>query len=86
MVRFHSVFVNLSNVYEAQVIQHDFRNFSVNIVASPQFATEDVNIIISRMRSQLGPMVKIDIIQVPTIPRSKNGKFKAVISELKDIQ
>lgn len=85
MVRFHSVFVNLSNVYEAQVIQHDFRRFSVNIVASPQFGTEDENLIISRMRSQLGPIVEINIIQVSAIPRSKNGKFKAVISELKDI-
>ena len=86
MVRFHSVFLNLSNVYEAQVIQHDFWNFSVNIVGSPQFGKEDENLIISRMRGQLGPMVKINIIKVPSIPRSKNGKFKAVISELKDIQ
>jgi len=86
MVRFHGIFVNLSNVYEGQVIQHDFKNFSINVVASPLFGKDDENIIIQRMRSQLGPLVNIHIVIVPSIPRSKNGKFKSVISELKDFQ
>lgn len=83
MVRFHGIFINLPSVIEGQVIQHSYENYSVNITATRVLPLEEKQIIESRMKSQLGNDIKVTIHQLDTIPRTANGKFKAVISELK---
>lgn len=83
MVRFHGIFINLPSVIEGQVVQHTYDSFSVNVVASGRLERSDMHLIITRMKSQLGIEVNIEVKQVEFIPRTSNGKFKAVISELK---
>ncbi len=83
MVRFHGIFTNLATVVEAQVVQHDYDKFEIIVVTSGRFADEDKVSIRSRMKSQLGT-IEISFREVPEIPRGNNGKFKAVISHVKD--
>ncbi len=82
MVRFHGIFIDLEGVTEAQVIQHDFQNYTVRIVANNRYTENDKNKIIARIKSQLGN-VKINVVTVESIERTKSGKLKAVISEIK---
>lgn len=82
MVRFHGIFVNLPHVLEGQIIQHSYEKFTVNIVATKGFSKEEEAKIIHRMKSQLGENVIIIVQHLNEIPRTANGKFKAVISEL----
>jgi phenylacetate-CoA ligase len=83
MVRFHGVFVDLVSVLEAQVIQLDYDKFKINIVpAKDEVSKEDKEKIVQRMISQLGE-VDVDFDQLIGIPRNSNGKFKAVISNIK---
>lgn len=82
MVRFHGVFVDLPNVIEAQVIQHSFEHFTINIVNSDSLSPCERETIIKRMKSQIGIDIQVDIRYVQSIPRNSNGKFKSVISEV----
>jgi hypothetical protein len=52
------------------------------VVCSQQIKDEERKVIKSRMISQLGE-IDLEIIQVDTIPRNQNGKFKAVVSNVK---
>jgi phenylacetate-CoA ligase len=81
MVRFHGLFINLPNIIEGQIIQHTVYDFEINVVLSQALSANDENLIISRMKSQLGE-VNVLIKQVDNIPKNQNGKFKAVISKL----
>lgn len=82
MVRFHGIFIDLPHVIEGQIIQRDYEYFIINIVAVKGFQQEEENIIRARMKTQVGEASTIEIIQVKEIPRTSNGKFKSVISEL----
>lgn len=82
MVRFHGIFVNLPHVLEGQVVQHDCSHFSVRVVTTNGFGGEEEGLIVQRMKSQIGEEVAIEVRPVNEIPRTANGKFRAVISEV----
>lgn len=82
MVRFHGIFVKIPAIVEAQVIQYTLYDFEIKLVTSSDINISDLHLIEKRMYSQLGDIqLKINI--VDSIPRSANGKFKAVISHVK---
>jgi phenylacetate-CoA ligase len=82
MVRFHGIFINISNIIRAQVIQEEIDHFIINVEVSSPLSTEQNEIILTRMKSQLGS-IKVKVNQVDEIPLNANGKFKAVISKVK---
>jgi phenylacetate-CoA ligase len=83
MVRFHGVFVNQLHVQEGQIIQESFNLIRVKIVPTKDFGEQDIADIVHRVRQRLGNEVNVKIETVTEIPRTKAGKFKAVISNLK---
>lgn len=82
MVRFHGIFIDIPGIAEGQIIQNDYDDFVVNVGAPNGLTDEEKQIVTKRMISQLGE-VKVDINVLETIPRTANGKFKAVISKVK---
>ena len=85
MVRFHGLYIDLPNIVEGQVIQHSLSEFELKIVASRALSNEEKKKLKTRMQSQLGDITLI-INEVEQIPRSKNGKFKSVISYVRKQQ
>jgi phenylacetate-CoA ligase len=81
MVRFHGIFVGISNIIEGQIIQHNYSEFEVKVVASKPLSKAEIGLIEQRMRSQLGE-IRLQISEVASITRGPNGKFKAVISKV----
>jgi phenylacetate-CoA ligase len=79
MVRFHGLYIDLPNIVEGQVIQHSLSEFELKIVASVALSNKEKEILLIRMQSQLGD-ITLKITELDQIPRSENGKFKAVIS------
>ncbi len=82
MVRFHGIFVGIPGIVEGQIVQQEFTMFEVNIVVSKPLTEDELLLIRKRMVSQLGE-VEVAIIEVDHIPRGPNGKFKAVVSNIK---
>lgn len=84
MVRFHSIFIDLPNVLKAQVVQEDFDKFLINVVSLNKLTNNEMIIMKNRMESQLGKIdLRIEVVN--DIPMGPNGKFKAVISNVKRI-
>jgi phenylacetate-CoA ligase len=82
MVRFHGIFYDIPAIVEGQIIQNTLTGFEVKLVTSQPLSKESLRLINKRMKSQLGEInLKINI--VDSIPRNANGKFVAVISNIK---
>jgi len=81
MVRFHGIFVNQPHVREGQIVQEALDRIRVKVVATEGFGENDVRDITGRIRQRLGD-VQVDVEVVDSIPRTKAGKFKAVVSLL----
>ncbi|SNR36451.1 phenylacetate--CoA ligase family protein [Lutibacter flavus] len=83
MVRFHSVFINIPYLVMSQVIQLSLEEIIVKLVVEKSFDTNNEKLIKQRITSQLGGL-SIIFEYVLEIERTKNGKFKAVISNLRN--
>lgn len=81
MVRFHSVFKNISIIRRAQVCQDSIDQIMLKIIADRELNASEKKSICETIESQLGD-IRVHIERVDEIPLSKNGKFKAVISNL----
>lgn len=79
MVRFHGVFVDQPNVREGQVIQEALSRIRVKVVPTKNFGDVDVRDIQHRVQQRMG-QVDVVVETVDEIPRTKAGKFKAVIN------
>ena len=82
MVRFHGIFVNQPHVVEGQVIQESLDHIHVKVVPSEGYGELDNQDIIHRVQQRLGYSVSVTVECVSSIPRTKAGKFKAVISNI----
>jgi phenylacetate-CoA ligase len=71
------------NIKESQIIQEALDFIRVKVVPTDSFNNEDVQVIIQRVHHRLGESIRVVVELVDEIPRTKAGKFKAVISNLK---
>ena len=83
LVRFHGVFVGLDHIVEGQVVQEATDRFRVHVIGDQSFDHGDEAEVVARMKQRLGD-VDVRVVLVDEIPRSAGGKFRAVVSELKD--
>lgn len=85
MVRFHGIFTDQPHVLEGQIIQEDLNFIRVLVVPINEFSDADRENIVGRLRQRLGNNVKFQIELVDMIPRTKAGKFQAVISKVQKL-
>lgn len=84
MVRFHGIFTNQPNICEGQIVQLAFDKILVKVVPTRDFSEVDVDEVVRRVQQRMGASVNVGVQTVNEIPRTKNGKFKAVVSLLKN--
>jgi phenylacetate-CoA ligase len=70
-------------IREAQIIQEDLNNFRIRFVPAAGYLEKHGEMISNRLRQRVGE-VNIILERVEFIPRSANGKFRAVISLIED--
>ncbi|NLP58146.1 phenylacetate--CoA ligase family protein [Lutibacter sp. B1] len=83
MVRFHAIFVDIQSIIMAQVIQNSIEEIHIKLIVDNFYDASSEKIMIDRIKNQLGD-VNIIFEYVSTIENSENGKYKAVISHLKN--
>lgn len=82
MVRFHGIFTNQPHIREGQIIQELTNRIRVKAVPEFGFCDKDIQDIVQRVKQRLGNEIIVIVETVDFIPRTKAGKFKAVISLL----
>lgn len=76
-------FKPMHNIVESQIIQEELGELTVKIVPNHNYSPQDESQLISAFAERLGPDVRIRVEYVESIPRTKNAKFKWVISRIK---
>tara|TARA_R110002074_G_scaffold383969_1_gene564422 strand:- start:20241 stop:21620 length:1380 start_codon:yes stop_codon:yes gene_type:complete len=80
--RLDPVFKGVKGVVETQIVQTTDASLKVNIVVSDGYTKDTEDQIRSALQARLGAAMQIKFEYLEHIPREKNGKFKAVKSEL----
>lgn len=82
--RLDPVFKGTMPIIEAQIIQEELERVVVKLVPAPGWNDAQQRALMDNLRAKLGTRVRIEIETVGEIPRGANGKFKAVVSKVKD--
>jgi len=82
MVRFHGIFVDQPHVREGQIVQESLDRIRVKVVPADGYGPADESEIVRRVQQRLTPEMQVVVEIVAAIPRTKAGKFKAVVSML----
>ena len=75
-------FKPLDAVQESQIIQEETDLLRIKIVRRSEYSEEDSNHLTSALRERVGPKMRIELEFVDSIPRTKAGKFRWVISKV----
>jgi len=75
-------FKPLDSVLESQVIQEQIDLLRIIIVRREGYSNYDSNQLIASLRERVGPTMKIELDFVESIPRTKSGKYRWVISKV----
>lgn len=84
--RLDPVFKTSLPVKEAQIIQDKINLVRVRYVPDSNYTTADGESIIERLQARLGSDVQVQLEPVSKIPRTSNGKFRAVICNLSQVE
>jgi len=79
---FNRFFADISGIQEVQVVQTDYSRFELNLVPAAGYSARTEEAIRKMFQDKLGP-VDLSINLIDRIPRNSNGKFRAVVSNLK---
>ncbi len=80
--RLDHLFKDSVNVTEAQLYQKSIDEIICRIVKNERYSVEDEKQILDEARIRLGNKIKINFDYLDSIPRTKNGKFRFIVSEL----
>ena len=81
--RLDFVFKPIDTVKESQIIQNAIDKLTIKVVPLKGFSVSDENKILQSLKERTGDGLSVSIEIVSEIPRTKNGKFRYVISNLK---
>jgi phenylacetate-CoA ligase len=84
MVRFHGIFINQPEIREGQIVQEAIDRIRVKVVPVGNLSGVTSNEIVRRVHQRLGTQVAVIVEPVKTIPRTSAGKYRAVVSLLRD--
>lgn len=79
--RMDPVFKSELPIREAQIVQESLDRVRIRYVAAPGYTASHGRTVTERVRDRLGA-VTVELEEVEAIPRSANGKFRAVICNL----
>lgn len=82
IMRFDYIFKNTKTIKECQVVQKKIGEVCLKIVKRDNYSNETEQELIKNIRTMISPTIEISFEYVDEIPRTKAGKFKAVVSEL----
>lgn len=75
-------FKPLTSIVESQIIQEERSHVVVKVVPKAEFTERDAEYIRTELAARLGKAMNIEIVKVDSIPRTKAGKFRWVISKV----
>lgn len=82
--RLDHIFKGVANIAEAQIVQERIGELTLRVVPFGRFGKRDRLALVHNARRRLGERMRIEVEIVPFIPRTANGKFRAVVCKVAD--
>jgi phenylacetate-CoA ligase len=82
--RMDHIFKDLINIREAQLYQSKPGEIIVRVVRGNNFTKDDETMLLQEMRKRVGADTDIDIHYLESLPRSRIGKLRFVVSEISE--
>jgi phenylacetate-CoA ligase len=79
--RLDHVFKGVAHVIAAQIVQHRPDAVTIRVVRDHNYAPGDEADIRRHFAERAGTDIKVDVVYEPALPRTPQGKFRAVISD-----
>lgn len=83
IMRFDYIFKDTKTIKECQVVQKKLGEVCLRIVKRNNYSMATEQELVHNIRTMISPTIEVVFEYVDEIPRTKAGKFKAVVSELK---
>lgn len=83
VMRFGYLFKDTESIKEAQVVQREEGSIVIRLVKRETYSSFVEDHIRNQVRNWISPSLKVYFEYVDEIPRSSSGKFRAVVSELR---
>jgi len=80
--RLDHVFKGIHNVIAAQIVQHSPLNTEIILVRAPNYSPGDESAIRHQFIKRVGSDIELIFTYTDNIPRTANGKFRAVVSHI----
>ena len=78
--RLDPVFKGVPGMVESRITQDRPDHVLVETVVTGAFSPEDQRALVAELGRRLGPLMRIDVVQVPRLERSAGGKLRAVVN------
>lgn len=81
--RLDHIFKDLTAIREAQIYQPELGTVVLRVVKGDSYSKHSENELLAEARKRLGPALKVEIEYLAEIPKSRTGKLKFVVSDVK---
>jgi len=82
--RLDFVFKAVDTVKESQIVQEDEKTITIRLVPTPTYSAKDEGVIVQKLKDRIGTSMQITVEKVDRIPRGGGGKFRYVVSKVKN--
>jgi len=80
--RLDPIFKAVSSFYESRIVQDAADHVRVEYVADTEVPPAERATLLTELRNRLGPSMRIDVVRVTAIPRTRRGKLRMVVNEM----
>jgi phenylacetate-CoA ligase len=81
--RLDPIFKSVESILESRIVQDAPDHVRVEVVGLLQFGPDDARSLAHQLSARLGPSMRIDVLQVASLPRTARGKLRGVVSLLR---
>lgn len=82
--RLDHIFKGIGNIAAGQLVQNEIDELVIRLVAYAGFGAQDRAKLVEQARQRVGADMKIRVELVADIPRTRNGKFQAVVCNVRE--
>jgi phenylacetate-CoA ligase len=81
--RLDPIFKSVESILESRIVQDAPDHVRVEVVGLLQFGPDDARSLAHQLSARLGPSMRIDVLQVASLPRTARGKLRGVVNLLR---
>jgi phenylacetate-CoA ligase len=78
--RLDPIFKAVDSIAETRIVQDTPDHVRLELVAGLSYTEEQGRVLVDELRKRIGPSMRIDLVRVSSIPRTKGGKLRMVVN------